>query len=87
MPPVGGAAPALRLYAGLLGLRARDGGDGYERIEPQPMHAAMRQARLAIAALPNGARTWGAYQHYGNPYLRFFDPDRMSRLEIATESA
>ncbi len=51
------------------------------------MHAAMRQARLAIAALPNGARTWGAYQHYGNPYLRFFDPDRMSRLEIATESA
>jgi len=23
-----------------------------------------------------GARTWGAYQHYGNPYFRFFRAGR-----------
>ncbi len=33
----------------------------------------MRDARRAVATTPNGVRTWGAYQHYGNPYLRFFD--------------
>ena len=41
------------------------------------MYAAMRDARRAIATTPNGVRTWGAYQHYGNPYLRFFDPTTM----------
>lgn len=34
------------------------------------MHLAMQQARLAIADKPFGAGTWGAYQHYGNPYYR-----------------
>ena len=37
---------------------------------PLPMHEAMRAARLEIAGTPNGARTWGAYQHYGNPYFQ-----------------
>jgi heme-binding NEAT domain protein len=32
----------------------------------------MRWARLEIAIRDYGVRTWGAYQHYGNPRLRFF---------------
>jgi len=39
---------------------------------PVPMHRAMKEARLAIARTPNGRTTWGAYQHYGNPYFRLF---------------
>jgi hypothetical protein len=39
----------------------------------------MREARHAIAEFPGGARTWGAYQHYGSPYFRFFDPETMER--------
>jgi hypothetical protein len=42
------------------------------------MHEAMRMARSGIADTPNGIRTWGAYQHYGNPYFRFFYPTRSS---------
>lgn len=63
---------ARRLYEGLLGLDTKD------RFEP--MHLAMQQARLAIVAAgaPGGARTWGAYQHYGNPHFRFFfDPSQV----------
>ena len=41
------------------------------------MHTAMHQARLKIAGQPHGVRTWGAYQHYGNPYYRCFDPEAM----------
>jgi len=33
----------------------------------------MREARLTIARTPNGRTTWGAYQHYGNPYFRLFN--------------
>ena len=55
---------ARRLYSGLLGL--------IEVGKPEPMHAAMREARLKIATEPGGNRTWGAYQHYGNPYFRLF---------------
>jgi CHAT domain len=51
------------LYTGLLGL---------EGLEVEPMHVAMRKARKAIYELPYGVRTWGAYQHYGNPYFRLF---------------
>ncbi len=40
---------------------------------PQPMYRAMQEARKAIFK-PEDARTWGAYQHYGNPYFRFFHP-------------
>jgi hypothetical protein len=36
------------------------------------MHEAMKVARLTIASTPNGRTTWGAYQHYGNPYFRLF---------------
>jgi hypothetical protein len=38
------------------------------------MYVAMREARLAVAQTPNGVLTWGAYQHYGNPFMRFFNP-------------
>jgi pimeloyl-ACP methyl ester carboxylesterase len=54
---------AKRLYTGLLGL---------EGLEVEPMHVAMRKARNAIYELKYGVRTWGAYQHYGNPYFRLF---------------
>ena len=65
---------ALTMYASLLGLR-REAGDG-PRCSPvasQPMHVAMRTARLETARWPRGLRSWGAYQHYGDPYLRLFD--------------
>jgi CHAT domain-containing protein len=52
---------ARRLYTGLLGLEDK---------EVEPMHVAMREARLEIFQKDYGVRTWGAYQHYGNPYFR-----------------
>jgi len=63
---------ALTLYGGLLGLRSQDG--RYERGPMLPMHSAMMAARRAIATTSAGTRTWGAYQHYGNPFLRLFEP-------------
>lgn len=72
---------ALKLYEGLLGITTLEsGGQGPERYDqqsPLKMHVAMHKARLAIARLPHGARTWGAYQHYGNPYLQFFDTESL----------
>ncbi len=73
---------ALALYAGLLGLKPVQREDQVQQqqsgaycvVRPLSMHDAMMQARLAIAAPPSDTRTWGAYQHYGNPYFRFFDP-------------
>ncbi len=75
---------ACTLYRRLLGLQ--DGGDAGapERVaadgaaaqpvrvlaEPEAMHDAMMQARLAIKDLGDGAKTWGAYQHYGSPHFR-----------------
>jgi CHAT domain-containing protein len=53
---------AVTLYQNLLGING----------PPQPMHAAMRRARVAVSKEPNGLQTWGAYQHYGKPYFRFF---------------
>jgi pimeloyl-ACP methyl ester carboxylesterase len=71
---------ALNLYTNLLGLRRIDERENrYEDTDPRPMYAAMREARHAIAEFPGGARTWGAYQHYGSPYFRFFDPETMKR--------
>jgi CHAT domain-containing protein len=64
---------ALTLYGQLLGLSA-DGAAAAGR--PAAMHTAMREARRAIATRPYGARTWGAYQHYGNPHFRFFEQVR-----------
>jgi hypothetical protein len=75
----------LTLYANLLGLSRADPRESrYAPIEPQAMHTAMRDARLAIAGSIGGARTWGAYQHYGSPYFRFFDPETMYRSPEAS---
>ena len=62
---------AQRLYSELLGLPPAS--------DFAFMHAAMRNARRAIADSSSGERTWGAYQHYGNPYFRFFNPLAMER--------
>jgi pimeloyl-ACP methyl ester carboxylesterase len=47
-----------------------------ELLHGKPMHRAMQEARLAAIepGKGNDLRTWGAYQHYGNPHFRFFDP-------------
>ena len=75
--PVDDAAARLfarQVYAGLLGLKVRPGPE--MQIEgprpPLPLYRAMQEARQTVAALPYGLRTWGAYQHYGNPHARFF---------------
>lgn len=52
---------AEKFYTLALGLGDR---------EPEPLHIAMREARTAIFQTNYGRRTWGAYQHYGNPYTR-----------------
>jgi hypothetical protein len=69
---------ARRLYAGLLGLRPgpEGGPDAFLRIPPQRMYEAMRDARREVALTYHGIQTWGAYQHYGSPYYRFFAPRR-----------
>ncbi|MGH9630566.1 MAG: CHAT domain-containing protein, partial [Bryobacteraceae bacterium] len=38
---------------------------------PLPAYRAMQEARRAVQKSGAGAQTWGAYQHYGNPNLRF----------------
>ena len=71
---------ALTLYAALLGLpRAGFQGNRFEPSGPQPMHLAMRDARLSMANPPLGAGTWGAYQHYGDPYFRLFETATVRR--------
>jgi hypothetical protein len=62
---------ALGLYSNLIGLRKTD--QGYKRIRSQSVCMAMKAARNELAATSEGELCWGAYQHYGNPYLRFFD--------------
>jgi hypothetical protein len=52
---------ACRFYKELLGSTGHRGSS---------MCAAMRGARKAIWNTEAGARTWGAYQHYGNPWYR-----------------
>jgi CHAT domain/PLD-like domain/Lecithin:cholesterol acyltransferase len=79
--PVDDAAARLfarRMYAGLLGLAVKP--DEERRTlavtgatDPLPLYRALHEARRAVAATRGGNRTWGAYQHYGNPYARFFD--------------
>jgi pimeloyl-ACP methyl ester carboxylesterase len=63
---------AVTLYGGLLGLRRQDG--QYVKGPVLPMHEAMRAARRAVATTSAGTRTWAAYQHYGSPFMRLFDP-------------
>lgn len=68
---------ALALYGALLGVDPQGGPrpeGGPRRDGFAAMHEAMIAARGAIADTPRGALTWGAYQHYGNPYFRLFDP-------------
>ena len=73
------------VYYCLLGLRPHTGpGPKFTPLTPMPMHAAMRHARLRIAGQPHGVQTWGAYQHYGNPYLSFFDTEAMKTPPRAT---
>jgi hypothetical protein len=55
---------ATTLYERLLGL---DGAN----VQPAPMYEAMQAARRKVAeAKGGGARSWGAYQHYGDPLYR-----------------
>ena len=76
---------ALTLYSNLLGLKTKNG--QYVKGSPEAMHQAMRQARLAIAEEPYGVQTWGAYQHYGNPRLRFFDKTTLMGSRAATTTS
>jgi pimeloyl-ACP methyl ester carboxylesterase len=81
--PVDDAAARLfaqTLYEQLLGLQPDQSGQ-YAATEPVPMHAAMRAARRRVAGSLGGARTWGAYQHYGNPFLRFFAAAKLNAGE------
>jgi len=53
---------ACRFYKELLGSAGR---------RPRHMYEAMREARKSIwNASPSGAQSWGAYQHYGNPWFK-----------------
>ena len=53
---------AVTLYSCLLGLDD----------DPDLMWRAMRAARQSIVGDQIARHTWGAYQHYGNPYFRLF---------------
>jgi pimeloyl-ACP methyl ester carboxylesterase len=70
---------ALALYGGLLGLRREN--DEPVRAPMLPMHKAMMEARRAIANPSAGTRTWAAYQHYGSPFLRLFEPSSFQTQE------
>lgn len=76
---------AITLYGYLLGLESDPDNEEsgrfrlseYRGVRPLPMYQAMQKARQLIAVPPNDTRTWGAYQHYGNPYFRLFEPASM----------
>ena len=78
---------ALELYAALLGVRPGDVPGRYAAGTVQPMYAAMRDARQRIWSSLEGAMTWGAYQHYGDPLLRLFDPRHMQERDAAGAAA
>jgi len=98
---------ALTLYAKLLGMVRHEPSAEQKRMATrfnyaaaaggaQPMYLAMQAARCTIAN-PSlyDIRTWGAYQHYGNPYFQLFDPASMqsttarvhNRVEAASTTA
>ena len=63
-------------YAGVLGLSAPDDkASVIGTAPPATIGYALRDARRKAFAFKPASSTWGAYQHYGDPYLRFFDPD------------
>jgi pimeloyl-ACP methyl ester carboxylesterase len=65
---------ALCVYGRLLGLEAAGPTPGrYRPRETTEMYRAMRDARLDLWTRSFGAQTWGAYQHYGDPFFRLFD--------------
>ena len=87
------------LYASLLGMKLEEVSVSDTRREERPrettlaprlvpdtpreMYVAMREARLRVLSQPGGERMWGAYQHYGNPHFRFFEPGMMrTRAEV-----
>jgi hypothetical protein len=53
--------------------------------EPMVMYEAMRYARLAIADAPSAARTWGAYQHYGDPFFRLLDAEALTEIGTSAD--
>ena len=65
-------------YSKMLGLALDESDAGIRILEPQSLSKpdilvnAMTHAREAVRLSGGGLRTWGAYQHYGNPYSRFF---------------
>lgn len=59
---------AAELYGALLGLGTT----------PKPMYKAMRAARQAVLERADGDRSWGAYQHYGDPLFRLVAGDTTS---------
>jgi pimeloyl-ACP methyl ester carboxylesterase len=68
-------------YGHVLGLVLDEEATGVEVLDvqtPASMSEAMRAAREAVRLFGSGLRTWGAYQHYGNPYTRFFPPGTTS---------
>jgi hypothetical protein len=78
---------ATVLYSTLLdlpgleeGMNGSEASEDPERapFEGKAMYEAMRAARQAVYAMEGGLRTWGAYQHYGNPFYRFF-PRKVAR--------
>ncbi len=79
---------ALTLYASLLGMYSQNGNlidiNSYQKLPVCKMHEAMKNARLAIAEPPNDMHTWGAYQHYGNPYFRLMNPFSMGEAHDQT---
>lgn len=76
---------ALELYSRLLGLtstsRDRDRTFSADTENgPRPMYIAMREARKKILDIGRGGlRSWGAYQHYGDPYFQLFKPSQLRR--------
>jgi hypothetical protein len=71
---------ALRFYRGLLGLQESNG-------LPESAHEAMAAGRKKIATEfgGGGLRTWGAYQHYGDPNFRMVAPAKTPRSAQAAK--
>ena len=76
--PVGDAPARLFarvFYGAMLGLELTEDNGRLvpEKVATGPVDLAeaLCRARVEVRKLPGGLRTWGAYQHYGNPFKRF----------------